>query len=1413
MSTIDTNFAAVSLPLRPYPGLRPFEFNDAPIFFGREQIVEEIIDTLIDRNLIVIHGSSGSGKSSVMQAGVLPRLARLHRRHGVDWRLASMRPGGGPLWNLAHAVASLNYQSPLPSMVDEIRLKFEKEPDRIHRAIFETSGTERIKVCLLVDQFEELFRFARESSKEESNQFIRLIMSALNNGEASAVQIVLTMRSEFLGECGRLPGLADIINCAQYLLPPMKSEMLYRAIRRPAELYGGEVTKELADRLVADADGEQDELPLIQHGLMRLWEGVSDAENSKKLRKIDVDVYEQQGPLRRLLDDHAEEVATLAASKSNVPREKIQAIFSALTDINVDGNAIRRPQLLRSLVATTGLSESSLIAVLDAFRSDTASFITPYSPIPLRPETTIDISHEALIRCWRALNELPDGWLHREFRNGLVWRSLLAQADLFEKDPKKLLGPATTADRDEWLTTRTAAWSERYGGGWTRVQHLMHASRAAAHRENRRDRFLTRTLVLLTSGLAIALVGIFILRDQAELRLQHANYNLGKALWGDLGTDPVLSVRSRNALWMLARSSPPVRQAFVAALESDPDKLLKLGAHPYEIMKALGPTWPPSSHLDELLDSVLSLIHGELSDDEGKTDNVVGYARVIESLSEALSQTQAEYAYHNLIDEMMNANKPLAIESLADAAQTVVGKLDEAVARQELKSLLNIMQGVASDPEHLSSIAKVTTAFSLNVQDTRELTRGVVQALLKVTRMKDRDKNVDSDEFQSLVQTFEILIARSDDLRSALVIRPAIRAALKTSNRREFEMVLDQTLQTFLEAPSQAEAQRVADTVIKAIQYTSDQNELEMFAGMFAGKLAPELAQLGIATVLRAMQGTEDPTALGNLAIAMKAMPDLMTRDQQNWFLQQVFQALQVRSDPAVVSKLASAALTLGGPWDDTRWALTVGALVRAIGSTDDVSALIRLARVLETAAPMMPMGGARQCTDAILGSMQLSVARGRNHNIAFVALASAVESFAQKMTPEQAKRGVSIVRGAIEGGSVAEPDVLISTLQKLVGRLNDLEVYESSEAALLALRSATDSDVIGRRAVVVQGFAHRLTAEEIPRTAGALLSAIKRVDMMSPLSSLANALTEISGRMPAALAEKTASELIEVIQELATVDEPDQRIAASRAIRDFVTALKGLHTQAPGVEMREVVSSLPVLIADIYDAEGLSNLAKATKLVAGTLSDAEAQQMFIAVMRGMRYLLKRLGKPSMSLSAFDYAAAQSDAFSLLAEASRELSMRLTEPQKEMAIVEILRLMESTNDNDAFRDLEEALSALVAMLPEPKAKEVLRNAIGWAASENEASAVARIFVSRATHVGIAEYAPDLMNALTYPLVGRSAMKIIGQALEESETSKAPPHGKLIAGIKRVAGRYVDVNSYAVPVCPPPISQKELMCPE
>jgi len=95
-------------PKSPYPGLRPFEVDEWSIFFGREQMVDEVIDRLAAHQLVMIHGSSGSGKSSLVRAGVLPKLARQHMRAGTPWKTCSIRPSGGPLWNLAKEFAALD---------------------------------------------------------------------------------------------------------------------------------------------------------------------------------------------------------------------------------------------------------------------------------------------------------------------------------------------------------------------------------------------------------------------------------------------------------------------------------------------------------------------------------------------------------------------------------------------------------------------------------------------------------------------------------------------------------------------------------------------------------------------------------------------------------------------------------------------------------------------------------------------------------------------------------------------------------------------------------------------------------------------------------------------------------------------------------------------------------------------------------------------------------------------------------------------------------------------------------------------------------------------------------------------------------------------------------------------------------
>jgi hypothetical protein len=406
------------LPRRPYPGLRPFDPKEAAIFFGREPIIDEIIDLLAQRCLILVHGSSGSGKSSLVLAGILPRLARQHRRHGWRWRTASMRPGGGPLWSLARALAEAEGGTPSPARVDELRLNFDRTGANLAEIVTQLAGMERGRLCLLVDQFEELFRNARETSHEESRLFIDLITTVLKEDSASPVRVILTMRSEFLGECARLPGLAGVVNTAQYLLPRMEIGSLQWAIRRPAELYGGEVTIDLADRLIADVQGNQDELALIQHGLMRLWDLAGEtAGDTEAPQRLDLPLYETHGPLVSLLDRHAEEVC-ISVAPDESGRRAVEDVFRALTDINADAQATRRPQAMQSLIDDTGVGREQVVSILDAFRSDGVSFVTPYPPARLDNDTMIDISHEALIRCWNGLAAQPDGWLHVEFRTG-----------------------------------------------------------------------------------------------------------------------------------------------------------------------------------------------------------------------------------------------------------------------------------------------------------------------------------------------------------------------------------------------------------------------------------------------------------------------------------------------------------------------------------------------------------------------------------------------------------------------------------------------------------------------------------------------------------------------------------------------------------------------------------------------------------------------------------------------------------------------------------------------------------------------------------------------------------------------------------------------------------------------------------
>ncbi|MGO9740554.1 MAG: hypothetical protein ACLPN5_03380 [Roseiarcus sp.] len=484
-------------PAKPYPGLRPFEETEWSIFFGRERMIGEVIDRLARDRLVLIHGASGSGKSSLVRAGVLPKLARQYRRHGGGWLTSAMRPSGGPLWNLASEFARLEGRDRDVARIGEIVGLFNRRDATLATVAGELSGVKGQSLCVLVDQFEELFRFEKETSREEAEAFVALIGRAARADDEPAggveVHVVVTLRSEFLGQCARFDGLAETINRTQYLVPRMDDDALLRAVRMPAKLYGGEVEEPIARKLIAGVRGREDELPLLQHGLMLMWE---EAAAMAPIR-LDGATVERAGGLAALLSNHADAVMARAAPDAR-SAALVESLFRELTEVNAEGVAIRRPRTLRDLSAVAGASAEELRPILEAFRAPGVSFLTPYPPAEIRDATVIDISHEALIRAWRRISSEADGWLRKELDDGLTWRLLLVEARAFVGDRAHLLPEGTMRDRQKLLQARNEAWSSRYGGAWRDVGELLRVSHNAARASRRLRVFAAVALGALT---------------------------------------------------------------------------------------------------------------------------------------------------------------------------------------------------------------------------------------------------------------------------------------------------------------------------------------------------------------------------------------------------------------------------------------------------------------------------------------------------------------------------------------------------------------------------------------------------------------------------------------------------------------------------------------------------------------------------------------------------------------------------------------------------------------------------------------------------------------------------------------------------------------------------------------------------
>jgi energy-coupling factor transporter ATP-binding protein EcfA2 len=297
--------AEIGAPVNPYPGLRPFNLEESHLFFGRDGQSEKLVAKLAATRFLTVVGASGSGKSSLVRAGLLPALlGGAMAGAGSKWRIAVTRPGNDPIGNLARALNDPHVfgsdsaeNAAIQTAITKVTLR------RGNRGLIDVAhqaGTPRSEnLLVLVDQFEEIFRFAREtrsagsaeseSYENEAAAFVKLLLEARAQREAS-IYVVLTMRSDFLGDCSKFWDLPEAINESQYLTPRLTRDQLREAITGPVFVAGGEIAPRLVNRLLNDIGENQDQLPILQHALMRTWdiwkeEGETRRQGDKETRR------------------------------------------------------------------------------------------------------------------------------------------------------------------------------------------------------------------------------------------------------------------------------------------------------------------------------------------------------------------------------------------------------------------------------------------------------------------------------------------------------------------------------------------------------------------------------------------------------------------------------------------------------------------------------------------------------------------------------------------------------------------------------------------------------------------------------------------------------------------------------------------------------------------------------------------------------------------------------------------------------------------------------------------------------------------------------------------------------------------------------------------------------------------------
>ena len=499
----------------PFPGLRPFSTEDSHLFFGREGQIDDLLVKISKNRFVAVMGYSGSGKSSLMLCGLIPVLYAgfIAADSGSQWNIITTRPGSSPISSLTDSITEF--------MVKTERIE-EKDAD-IYKAIVNSvlrSGSDGLieisrflhrgegeNTFFLVDQFEEIFRYSDHGQSDEAlndaQLYVNLILTAVNQ-QAVPAYVALTMRSDFIGECSVFSGLTQKINNSNYLIPQLTREQKRAVIEGPITVAGGHISQRLVKRLLNEIGNNQDQLPILQHALMRTWDYW--IENHEPGEPVDIRHYNAVGKVEQALAQHANEAYDELSTRN---KQIAEVLFKNITEKNQDDRGMRRACRLGLVAGLAEASEEEVIFVVDHFRRAGRSFLMPAANIPLNVDSMIELSHESLMRIWSKL----ETWVEEEFESASMYKRLSEAAAMYQIGKTGLWRPPDLQLALNWQRKQnpTREWGQRYDEAFERAIVFLDTSRITYEAELKNQEMMQRRVLQRTRTTAIVLGIAFII--------------------------------------------------------------------------------------------------------------------------------------------------------------------------------------------------------------------------------------------------------------------------------------------------------------------------------------------------------------------------------------------------------------------------------------------------------------------------------------------------------------------------------------------------------------------------------------------------------------------------------------------------------------------------------------------------------------------------------------------------------------------------------------------------------------------------------------------------------------------------------------------------------------------------------------